>query len=739
MITTQPIRSLFALVVMLVAATTLSAQGNVPVLPTPDIDPIKAGRVEQLTRLADGRILVGGSFQRLGNLAANGCGRLLPDGSADASFQCGQPGATRFAQDGSGRVYALRTSSGTDTLLRLQADGSVDTSFQATSPGGGGIFAILILDEGIYLGGNFTSINGQARERLARLELDGALDPAWTPSADSSVLHLHAAGDGFLYLGGLFSTISGSPRGGLARLLPVSAMLDSWQPSLTATGSNPVVSAIDSDGSHLYLSGAFSAVQGVPRLRLAKLGLDPAATLDPDWAPEVLSGPTPAGLRLLRIFGDQVYLGESSGGFTLRSGGETVNGRLLRVARGAGALLDTSFAPFQAVPGDGPDSLIAGDGGGRLFVGGRTARLAQGVVRLGLSALNADGSVDGLTALTEAVDVANVAALAHDPVSDSLYLQGDFLKVNGVSRQGLIRLLSSGAVDGGFRPAPARYSAVGFANGSVYAADEDARLLRRLDPLTGDPFPGFVPIAHSNSITAIQAAGEHLYLFGSFVLTGISPQLARFARLNLASSNIDEPFRFSPNSGASVFGIALDPPSNSLFSFGNFSSLNGTAVSRLARIDLSTLAIDDTFVPVISTAPSALLSDGQGGLWLHGTFSTINGQPCIGPARLLIATGGLDPGFSCSRGFIGGNAMALARDSVYVRGINAISRFRRSDGGPPDPDWVVANPPSDARLVAFGDRIYAHGSFSVIAELPRRSVAAFPVVEQFLENGFESP
>jgi hypothetical protein len=135
-----------------------------------------------------------------------------------------------------------------------------------------------------------------------------------------------------------------------------------------------------------------------------------------------------------------------------------------------------------------------------------------------------------------------------------------------------------------------------------------------------------------------------------------------------------------------------------------------------------------------------MLNDGQGGLWLHGSFSTINGQPCSGPARLLIATsGGLDPGFSCNRGFIGGNALALARDSVYVRGINAVSRFRRSDGGLADPDWVVANPPSDARLVAFGDRIYAHGAFSVIAGSPRRSVAAFPVVERYFDDGFESP
>ncbi len=731
-----------ALSAALLGGSTLLAQTNIPALSAPNIDPVQDGRVNVLKRMNDGRILVGGSFQRLGAVAANGCGRLLPDGSADAAFQCAHPNVDGFAQDSSGRVYALRSIIGAAVLVRLLADGSLDPSF-AAGGSDGTISSMVIVDDLIYVGGTFATFNGQPRSRLARLDLSGALDPGWTPTADGTVSSLLAPGDGFLYLAGGFTTINGSGRDGLARLLPATAVLDAWHPLITGTGGVFPITAMDTDGNHLYLSGAFTAVQGLPRARLAKLGLDAAATVDADWTPQILSAPTSSGPRLVRVIDSHVYLGitTSGTGITVGSNGDTAAGRLLRVGSGGTAALDLSFNPFADVSGtgsNGPVSLISGDGGGRLFVGGQISQLSLGAIRLGLAALNADGSVDALSALTEALVPGNVANLAFDPATGSAYVQGDFLKVNGVPRQGLIRLLASGAVDGGFRPTPARYSAVAYANNAVYAADDDARLLRKLDRLTGDPVPGYTPVAYSNSISQIRIEGEHAYLLGNFVLTGISPQLTRIARLALASDSIDQAFRFTPNAGAAILFMARDAASNSLFLTGNFTTLNGVTVNRVVRIDSNTLAIDSNFAPTVPVIPSAMLSDDLGGLWLHGVFSTINGQACRGPARLLIATqGSLDPAFSCNRGFLGGGSMALARDSVYVKGINTISRFVRSAGGSADPDWVIANPPSALGLTVFGDRLFAHGDFSSIAGASRQSLAAFPVVEYFGRSGFE--
>ena len=740
MISLRKVLGVWLMALMFGLPPTLQAQTNVFPLTAPNIDPVTGGAVDVLMRMSDGRVLVGGSFERLGSQAAPGCGRLLPDGSVDSSFQCAQSNVFGFSQDSIGRIYAHRSSSVSGALVRLLADGSIDPSFAPTSPTGS-IQSLLALDDAVYLAGTFSAINGVPRNRLAKLDSAGVLDPNWTPEADATVRTLLAPGDGFLYLGGGFANINQVARTGIARVVVATGALDDWNPQLTgaAVGAFPVA-AMAFDGTHLYVSGAFNQAQGMSRQRLAKIGFDAAAKLDPDWAPRVLSAATTSGLKMLSTVGDAVYVGDTTP-FFLRSGSDTGSGRLLRLGRHGSAALDTGFDPFTDFTGttsNGPNSVIAGDGGGRLFVGGVISKLSLGAVRLGLAALNANGSVDGLSALTEAVDTATVASISVEPGDGSIYLQGDFLKVNGIARQGLIRLLPSNFVDGGFRPSAARYSAAALAGGAVYVADDESRLLRKLDRLTGSPAPDFTPIAYSQSVTRLETLGDHIYLFGSFVVTGTAPQLDRFARLRLDSDMIDESFVVVPNSGATVQRVALDETSNSLFVSGNFASLNGVTVSRLARIDATNLTIDGGFAPNLSAVPGGLLTDGIGGLWLSGSFSTVNGQPCRSPVRLLISTqGGLDPNF-CSP-FSAGNTMALAQDSAYVSGVGSIRRYRRVDGGSADPTWLIAESPFVANLTATATRIYAYGRFTSIAGETRRSAAAFLTTEEVYRDGFESP
>lgn len=715
----------------------LAAQDTAPLLPTPNIDPVLAGDVDVLHKLVDGRTMVGGSFSRLGNVVADGCGRLLQDGSPDAGFQCAVGNAKAFAVDASGRVYLLRNSS--PTLARLLPNGALDPGFTALEDGG--ISTLVIAGDALYLGGNFSSIRGVARAGLARLSLDGVLDPGWNPGADANVGAMRAPGDGFLYVGGAFSTVGGLPRARLARVSLATGVVDAWNAVLASTLGGFEVTAIDSDGSHLYVSGAFDTVQGQQRRRLAKIGLDVAATLDPNWAPQVLSAPTQfSGPRLLRVIGASVYVGDTTGDHLIGSGSDTKSARMIRLSRTGAAVIDLAFDPFADVSGtsaNGPRALVEGDGGGRLFVGGALSELSAGQIRLGLAALNPDGSVDSLSALVEATRVAGVTGLAFDAATRAIYVQGTFLKVNGVQRPGLLRLLPGGSVDGGFRPPAGRYSAVALAGGAVYAADDKARLLRKLDPISGDPVAGFTPIAYSQSIGSLVATSGHLYLLGSFQLTGINPVLARFARIDLASGQVDTSFRFSPNAGGFIAGLEFDAASSSLFIHGVFSSINGTPLQNLARIDSNSALLDLSFAPAIPTQLSAAVADGEGGLWLNGGFATINGVTCRAPARLLIATATLDPAFSCVRAALGSGSLAYARDAIYGSFGNSLRRFRRSDGGAPDPNWVRSAVPSPLTLRHFDDRVFVHGSYEFLGSEQRRSLAALPTIERYFRNGFE--
>ena len=93
------------------------------------------------------------------------------------------------------------------------------------------VHALAVQPDGkIVVGGDFTTLGGggtgtTARNRIARLNPDGSLDPAFNPGANDSVLALAVQPDGKILVGGAFTMLGGggtgtSARSSLARLLP---------------------------------------------------------------------------------------------------------------------------------------------------------------------------------------------------------------------------------------------------------------------------------------------------------------------------------------------------------------------------------------------------------------------------------------------------------------------------------------------------------------------------------------
>jgi len=272
-------------------------------------------------------------------------------------------------------------------------------------------------------------------------------------------------------------------------------------------------------------------------------------------------------------------------------------------------------------------------------------------------------------------------------------------------------LSAAGTLGGAFRPATARYTAVEFAADAVFVANETLRQVQEPDAATGDPVAGFTPIGYSGTVGLLRAANG-----------------ATLANLPLL-----------PNAGGNISGIELDPASNSLFVFGNFSSLNGAAASRLARLDATTLALDASFVVTLPVPPFAVHADGIGGLWLAGGFNTVNGQPCVAPARVLVAgNGALDPAFSCVRTPLGPGELTFAGDALYAVQSSTIRRYRRIDGGASDPDWLVtALQTGSYGLRGRGAGLFVIGSCTQLSGMQRRSIATLPLVERLFANGFE--
>lgn len=719
---------------MAVTGVAAAQTSNVFPLPRPDIDPVLGGDVEALLRLADGSYMVGGSYTRLGTRAAPGCGKLQPDGTPDTTFSCATSNVKQYAVDALGRVYALRTLS--PQLVRLLANGSIDSGFAAVTTDAS-INALVITAEGIHFGGAFATVNGTPRTRLARVGFDGALDPTWTPAADGPVFDLAAPGDAFVYVGGNFAGIDNTPRTGLARVTRAGGALDAWNPVLGGSTGAPYVADIIGDGAQLYVSGNFETAQGQQRRRLARIGTDSAATLDASWAPQVLSGSSPSfAPSLLALLDGSLYVGDTLS-FTLSDGVTARSNRLFRLSAGDTGTIDPGFVPLPS-PGpqglNGPRALARGEGGGRLIVGGRLDNFNDGTVRLSLAALNADGSVDTGSAVVEALVPARIGAVTVD-TDGAASLVGNFARIGSAVRPGLARLSIGGTLDGAFRPAAASYTAARRIGDGIWVADDSTDRIRKLDPASGAPVAGFTPIAYTNLISRIDVVGNHVYLAGAFTLPPAST-LLRVARVDATTGIVDPGFGISINTG-NITALAYDAANSSVFLAGTWTQINGAAAPPLARWDLVANALVPGFAPVLATTATDLAVDGEGGIYVTGGFTTINGQNCRAPARLLITNGALDPAFNCARTTLGGTRLAYADGAAYMVLTNTIRRYRRSTGAE-DPDWRISDFGGTVNaLVPRGADLWLAGEYTQVAGVPRNALAGLPLVERFFGNGFE--
>ena len=139
-------------------------------------------------------------------------------------------------------------------LARIDVNGGVDTSFRPVLDER--VLAIATQPDGkIIVGGQFATINGKAAGHLARLNQDGSLDPAFNASvsvvpegtsAPVAVYTLNLRPDGRIYVGGNFSAVDGVKREYLALLNPDGSLSTEFDPGSTITNSVQSV-AVESD------------------------------------------------------------------------------------------------------------------------------------------------------------------------------------------------------------------------------------------------------------------------------------------------------------------------------------------------------------------------------------------------------------------------------------------------------------------------------------------------------------
>jgi uncharacterized delta-60 repeat protein len=161
----------------------------------------------------DGKVLVGGEFDKAAELPGGGLVRLLPTGVPDQQFQVAldaggeKPAVFALAVQTDGRIliggaFSKVAGQTQANLARLRPDGTLDDSFRPTSAVGP-VRAVALLPDGRLLAGGRTSAAGGF---VVRLGPDGRPEPSFSATNVPLVSALCALPNGQLLVGGVVSS-----------------------------------------------------------------------------------------------------------------------------------------------------------------------------------------------------------------------------------------------------------------------------------------------------------------------------------------------------------------------------------------------------------------------------------------------------------------------------------------------------------------------------------------------------
>lgn len=622
--------------------------------------------------MADGRLMMGGWFTSYHRAPAGRVVRTLADGALDSDFLGAGTGANwvvtsvqslpngkSLVAGGFSSVHGQQEAS----LARLLADGSLDTTF---APGGSPNSVVWISalqpDGRILIGGHFTSIAGQSRSGIARLDSEGNLDPTFDPGAGLSGLNLPffetnafaitIQPDGRILIGGEFTAVDNTPRPYLARL----AQDGSLDPSFTPTPNASVWAiALLPDGKML-VGGTFTEFDGAPNRHLVRLlpSGDLDTTFNPAFQPD---GPV---FALHALPDGRVYVG---GGF------ESVGGLGRKhVAR----LLPDGSADSTFDLGAGLDAGNTNQVGfrvrslqvvatGKILIGGRFGGV-QGQPRHCVALLNPDGSLDPTFHAQVGADNA-VSSVARR--SDGTYvIVGDFSYYNGTPRHGIAALNPDGTLDAGFDPGAGLFPTTpNNGDAKSVAVLPDGRVLvgGRFTTFDGIPRGGIARILPDGSLDSTFDPGggqidvDDIVVLpdGRVLIGGSFSEYAGTPRRSIARILPDgssDP-TFDPGLGAQGRVRALHVLADGrILLAGNFTSYDGVSRARVARI-LPDGALDPTFDPGAGSPVElrSISTQADGKILIVGGFAAFNGLPRRGLVRLDFG-GGVDPSFQFGTG-----------------------------------------------------------------------------------------
>jgi len=600
----------------------------------------------------DGKILLGGGFLRFDGVFVRRVIRLTANGTIDTAFinNIGTGANSTISEitlQSDGKILLVGSFTTfneitTNRILRLNSDGTRDTAFMANVGTGANATVNTIKIQSnnkILLGGQFSSFNNQPRQSFVSLSSSG-LDQTEAylyenigPSGSLNSVKIQP--DGKILVGGSFSIFNGVNTKGIARL-NLDASIDTAFATNIGTGAGNIFQFVSSialqpDGK-ILVGGNFTTFNETVTNYFIRLNSD--GTRDTAFMDNIGTGPTNAVSAITLQSDGKILVG---GNFTTFNG--TTTNRFIRL--NSDGTRDTAFMDNIGTGANNEVRAIIIQSDGKIILGGQFTNFND-ATRNRIIRLNSDGTLD--TAFMDNIGTGanNTVHVLQQQSDGKILVGGNFTTFNGTTTNRFIRLNSDGTRDTAFMANVGTGTEwivyaidINTSSGQILLGGDfttfNGATVNRIVRLNSDGTRDTVFNTNTGSgangiinAIAIRSDGK-IFIAGAFSSFNLS-SAPRLAMLETTGSR-DLNFLFFKGFNFAIFSMAVQEDDKILVG-GNFTSLNGLSVNRIARLNADSTT-DTTFITNIGSGLNnfaqsiAIQPDGK--ILVGGNFTTFNG------------------------------------------------------------------------------------------------------------------
>ena len=245
------------------------ADGPVLVIQQDQLDPDQLYVAGAFSEIQGSQTYQRGAMARLSLIDSGTPDDFDPGFNAQVNDMLQIPSTSRVYVAGVFNQAGGQSRRGIAAFIDIGGQMELDTNFDAAANGNLWVLNAAPDGQSFYAGGEFTTLFGETRMRLAKI---GPGSEQWTPSIPTGTpVAMALDGDGGLFVGGNFLNLNGAPRARLARLdADNGALDDTFNP-----GAEPgIVWEFSIDPDQLFIAGSFQQTAGLPRSGLAAFQVD---------------------------------------------------------------------------------------------------------------------------------------------------------------------------------------------------------------------------------------------------------------------------------------------------------------------------------------------------------------------------------------------------------------------------------------------------------------------------------